>query len=61
VIELVDDLLSGLALVELGVLDDGGVDLLEAEAESDLAESVEQPASEAQVLRVEVPGAAGGL
>ena len=61
VVELIDDFLAGLALVELGVLDDGGVDLLESEAQRDFSEAVEEPAAKPQIFRVEVPGAAGGL
>ena len=61
VVELVDDLLAGLAGEELGVLDDGRVDFLEAEAARDLAEVVEEPVPPAHVLGIEVARAAGGL
>ena len=61
VVELLDDLLAGLAREELGVLDDRRVDLLEAEAARDLAEVREEPAPQAQVLGIEVARAARRL
>ena len=57
VVELFDDLLTGLARVERGVLDDRSIDLLEAESVRDLPEVPEEPVPLAHRQRVEVAGA----
>lgn len=61
VVELLDDFFARLAREQVGMLDDGSVDLLEAEAARDLAEMVEEPATAAQIFGVEVAGPSRGL
>ncbi len=60
-VELVDDLLAGFALIELGVFDDRSVDFFEPELTSDLAPVIEEPAAKAQVFGVEIASAARRL
>ena len=61
VVELVDDLLAGLARKELGVLDHRGVDFLETKAFGGVSKVVEQPISAPHLIGVEITRAPRGL
>ena len=61
VVELLDDLLAGLAGEELLGLEHRGVHLLEGEGPGHGAEMLEEPVAAPQILGVEVARAAGGL
>jgi hypothetical protein len=61
VVELVGDLLAGLAREQLGVLEHRRIHLLVAEAARDGAEVAEEPVSPAHVLGIEVARAARRL
>ena len=61
VVELVDDLLAGLAHEELGVLDDRGVHFLEGESLGDFAKVAKEPVPKSLIFGVNVPCSAGRL
>ncbi len=61
VVELVDDLLTGLAHEEFGVLDNWSIYLLEGEAPADLPKVAKEPLPKALIFGVKVPRSARRL
>ena len=60
-VELIDDLLSGLSSEEFGMFHHGRVDLFEAELRRGLPKPIEEPVSAPHVVGIEIPRTPRGL